>query len=221
MSTQIYVKCIDQTLTLVSTPLIASGGINEDVVNFAFCQKWDGFSKTAIFYRTPENVYYSLLDSDNVCVIPQEVLKEDGYVFFGVFGSNANGVTRTSEVIKYKVEKGAITENIKPSDPTPSIYETLLAKYQSMVEIAQETLERERAFEQNFFKISDIEPADTPCLWFDTSGRNANSELLELSSNTDDSDINMSVGEKDYAVTNASLNDNTKTYNVDTKGDNE
>ena len=160
MSTQINVKCIDQTLALVSTPLIASGGINEDVVNFTFCQKWDGFSKTAVFYRKPEDVYYSLIDSDNACIIPQEVLKEDGYLFFGVFGSNANGVIRTSEVLKYKIEKGAITENIKPSDPTPSIYEQLLTKYQEILELCEDTATAESEFEtlitnkQNAFETS-------------------------------------------------------------------
>ena len=132
MSTQIKVKCIDQTLTLVSTPLIASGGINEDVIEFSFCEKWDGFSKTAVFYRNPQNAYYSLISETGACIIPQEVLDTEGTLFFGIFGNNDNGVTRTSEVIKYAIKEGAITNNLKPSDPTPSIYEQLLSKYQEL-----------------------------------------------------------------------------------------
>lgn len=225
MSTQINVKCIDQTLTLVSTPLIASGGINEDVVNFAFCQKWDGFSKTAVFYRTPENVYYSLLDSDNVCVIPQEVLKEDGYLFFGVFGSNANGVTRTSEVLRYKIEKGAITENIKPSDPTPSIYEQLLAKYQEILDLCEETATAEREFEtlitnkHNAFEAS-INKKQTD---FETSINNQFNDYKEETNASINEKLSVvyrfkgSVQSVDDLPTNASIGD---VYNVLRSGNN-
>lgn len=218
MSTQIKVKCIDQTLTLVSTPLIASGGINEDIVEFTFCEKWNGFSKTAVFYRSPQNVYYSLVDGDGTCIIPQEVLGEDGTLYFGVFGSNSGGVTRTSEVIKYLVKKGAITKDLKPSDPTPSIYEQLLSKYMIILEKSEDTLEIVQNFEDNFFQIGDVEPTYKPCLWFNTKGVKQPIELLELSSNTDDSDVNASINGTDYAVKNASLNNFDDYYNVDTKG---
>lgn len=37
MSTVINVQCVDQTLTVTNSPLIASGEINEDVMIFEFC----------------------------------------------------------------------------------------------------------------------------------------------------------------------------------------
>ena len=36
MSTIIKIKCIDQTLTYEGTPTVASGGVNEDYVEFEF-----------------------------------------------------------------------------------------------------------------------------------------------------------------------------------------
>lgn len=218
MDTVIQVKCIDQTLIITNSPVIASGGLNENKLECDFCEKWDGFSKTAVFYQDKKNVYYSLLDGENTCFIPQEVLQESGTLYFGIFGNNDSGVTRTSEILRYKIVEGAITKDLKPSDPTPSIYEQLLAKYQHLIEVSEETLEREKQFEQNFFQVGNVEPTEKPCLWFNTSGREQSEELLELSSNTDDSDVNASINGSEYAVKNASLNSYSNEYNVETEG---
>lgn len=152
MVTRIKVNCVDQDLKVAEAPLIATGGLGETIVEFTFCELWNGYSKTAIFYRNKNNVYYALLNEDNTCIIPQEVLLDDGVMYFGVFGDNAEGVTRTSKIIKYLVEKGAITSDLKPSEPTPSVYEQLLSKYQSVLETAQETYEAEQTFEENITK---------------------------------------------------------------------
>lgn len=156
MSTQINVKCVDQTLTLKSTPLIASGDKNEDTITFAFCSQWDKFTdKTAVFYRNKNNVYYSMLDGNNTCVIPCEVLKDEGLMYFGVFASNSEG-TKTSEVLALKVVQGAITEDLKPSDPTPDIYEQILAKLQEIRE-AEATFETNITNQQNTFETKITE----------------------------------------------------------------
>lgn len=124
--TLIRVSCIDQRLVVVSPPVIASGGRNEDMVEFEFCPLWAGFSKTAVFYRDAADPYHAVV-TDDKCIIPWEVLQTDGFVYFGVFGVKGD-ITRTSEVIRYRVTAGAITEGTKPSDPTPDIYEQLLGK---------------------------------------------------------------------------------------------
>lgn len=126
--TIIKVKCTDQTLEITEAPVVASGGFNEDKILFEFCPLWDGFTKTATFYVTKEDVYTSEVDFENTCVVPHEVLENPGNIFFGVFGVKGDGTTRTSEVIKYKIVQGAITADTKPSDPTPDIYEQILAR---------------------------------------------------------------------------------------------
>lgn len=125
----IVVKCTDQVLTFENTPIITSGGRGEDFVKFSFCTQWDGFVKTAVFWRTEHEPYHVLLDEDNTCAIPYEVLTKDGRFYFGVFGVNTSYERRTSEVLTYLVAKGAITEGTQPSDPTPEIYDKLLAEY--------------------------------------------------------------------------------------------
>ena len=129
MSTIVKVRCTDQVLTFENTPVIASGGLEEDFVSFSFCGKWDGLGKTAVFWRSESDPYHVLLDEDDCCQIPPEVLMQDGVIYFGVFGVNAEGKQRTSEVLRYNIAKGTITEDTQPSDPTPNIYTQLMSYY--------------------------------------------------------------------------------------------
>ena len=128
MNTTIMVRCTDQVLTFTNTPIIASGGIEEDYVRFEFCGMWDGYTKTAVFWKTEALPYHAVLDQENTCKIPQEVLSKEGVIYFGVFGVNTSGQQRTSEILTYNICKGVITEGTVPSEPTQDIYMQLLAK---------------------------------------------------------------------------------------------
>lgn len=111
-------------------PVVASGGVNEDLIEFDFCPLWDGFEKVATFYRSPEEVYHSQV-VDNICVVPHEVLRDEGYMYFGVIGVNEEA-TRTSEVIRYTITEGAVTEGTIPAEPTPDIYAQYIARIQTL-----------------------------------------------------------------------------------------
>lgn len=124
MST-IKVQCTDQVLRITESPVIASGGVNEDYVQFTFCPLWDGYTKTAVFYMDEKFVYHSSVDDEDKCVIPKEAMNEKGKMYFGVFGVNGD-IVRTSEVLPYIIKKGAITQESTP-DPTPDIYAQILA----------------------------------------------------------------------------------------------
>lgn len=123
--TIIRVMVIDQKIQIVDAPLLASGGENEAVVVFDFCEKWDGFAKTATFYQDESKPYSVILDNEDTCVVPWEVYYEAGTFYFGVFG-NKGEIRRTSNVVKYKVKRGAATDTI-PSAPTPEVYEQIMA----------------------------------------------------------------------------------------------
>lgn len=144
MKTIINVECMDQELVITNSPVIASGGVHENFIAFNFCSKWDGFGKTAVFYRNEKERFYSVLGPDDVCEIPHEVTDYEGNMYFGVYGE-AGEVTRTSKILKYKISKGAMTTLLKPSEePTPDIYQQLLSAYgQTNEAIARETAERE------------------------------------------------------------------------------
>lgn len=127
MRNLIPVKCINQTLYFEQLqPKITSGDINEDVIVFDFCHMWDGFRKTAVFYRDPSAVYHVLVEDDNTCLVPPEVLADPGDVHFGVFGVKDDR-TRTAEEILLTIKQGAITTATRVSDPTPDIYAQILS----------------------------------------------------------------------------------------------
>ncbi len=128
MST-IKVNCTDQVLAFENTPVVTSGGIKENFMQFSFCSQWHGFARTAVFWRTEKEAYSQVLDASDSCEVPPEVTADEGVIYFGVFGVNPDNVQRTSNVLSYHIEKGAITTDLKPSDPTPDIYNQLLAMY--------------------------------------------------------------------------------------------
>lgn len=128
MST-IKIKCNDQVMTFENTPVISSGGLEENSIEFSFCAQWDGFARTAVFWRSENEAYHVVLDENDSGPVPSEVTAEPGVFYFGVFGVNADQHRRTTEVLNYRVTKGTITENTKPPEATPEIYDQLLAKY--------------------------------------------------------------------------------------------
>ena len=139
MST-IEVKCIDQTLTVMNAPLIASGDIQTDYVHFEFCDKWTDFAKFGVFYRDKDHVYRVLIDEfTKLCIIPKEVLQDEGIVYFGVFGIKTDEETgellerKTSEILKYRIKQGILTEGDTPNIPTPDIYEQILTNYAELI----------------------------------------------------------------------------------------
>lgn len=130
------VNVVDQAITFVTKPKLASGGVNENVIDFHFDSLWEGFSKTAVFYRNKDNVYHVPV-SEGSATIPHEVTDESGEFFFGVFGSNS-GITRTTEVLPLEVVEGAITiATVKPTDPTPDVYSQILQIANDAKNIAQ------------------------------------------------------------------------------------
>lgn len=127
MKTVIKVTCVDQTLQLTATPVIACGGSEDVRVEFSFCPLWQGYPRTAMFWRTHKEVHTRQLDAADSCLIPAEVLQTDGALYFAVFGVNAEGVRRTSEALAYPIGVGAITEGTKPPEPAPDLYTQVLA----------------------------------------------------------------------------------------------
>ena len=106
--TIISVQCTDQALTPIDTPVIAAGGVNENKIAFEFCSKWDGFTKKAVFRYNKTITAEADIDEDDTCIIPPEVTAQPGYMFFGAYGENEEGIRRTTTVVKYKIEKGAV-----------------------------------------------------------------------------------------------------------------
>ena len=134
MST-IMASCTDQTLRLTNTPVIASGGVNEDYITFEFCDLWNGFAKTAVFYKD-RDVSYQVLDLQDTCVVPAAALSEKGALYISVFGFNAEGVVRTSEVLRYEVKEGAV---VSAPEPEATVYEQIMVQYAEAMALLKDT----------------------------------------------------------------------------------
>lgn len=140
MNTIINVECVDQELIITNSPTLASGGICENIVSFKFCNKWDGFSKTAVFYQNEKNVYYALINDQNECEVPHEVTMNEGTLHLGVFGVNGDA-RRTSKVDKIRIHKGAWNKDMHPSDPTPDIYTQLQSEMNDLNNLLKSLLD--------------------------------------------------------------------------------
>ena len=136
--TYIRVQVQDQKLVLLSGPVVATGGVSSTAVEFDLSPEWEGMVINAVFQREDDKtVYHSATDEYRRAVVPQEVLKEDGYMLFGIYGVQGD-VVRTSEVMRYRVKKGAITEEGAPTSPTPELWEQLLAEIEAVTPVVQQ-----------------------------------------------------------------------------------
>lgn len=125
---QIEISCIGSDAIFTNTPNIFSGG-NVDSVKFKFDSDWSGFTtKTAVFYTNPKETSLQILDSNNVATIPPEMLANKGKLSIGVIGTNANNNNvKTSKILTYIVGKGAVTDDMETTTPTPDIWLQLLS----------------------------------------------------------------------------------------------
>ena len=147
----ININCNDQALTITNMPLITSGDIGIDSVAFNFCPLWKGWTKTAVFWRNTDNVYYQVLDSNDSCIIPKEVLADSGILYLSVFGVDENENVRTAEILRYNIKAGAITENLQAPDSTSEIWAQLLAAYaKCQNDVADKANKVENATSGNF-----------------------------------------------------------------------
>ena len=123
-----------QRIDITQRPVVASGDRNCVLVHADFDAEWSGYIKTAIFYQDDRHVYHSLIDDNNECVIPWEVLSEEGTMYLGILGVREDA-RKTTEVVRYIVKKGAWSPDFAVSDPTPSIYESILEDIRKVREL--------------------------------------------------------------------------------------
>lgn len=82
---------------------------------------------TAIFKADNDNNAYSiLLDKDNTCIIPWEVLRDAGTVNVSAFC----GDRHTANIAQFTVVQSGYTEGEMPSEPTPTVYEQILKEFE-------------------------------------------------------------------------------------------
>ena len=128
---QIKVSLYDQTAVFTETPDIFSGDIDVDTVKFTFDSSWNVYNKkTAIFYNDPKKSYPLILDDTNTAVIPSAVIDRGTKLYFGVIGTNSNGNVKTSSILSYKIERGAISADVEIPPSSAEIWLQILLNYE-------------------------------------------------------------------------------------------
>lgn len=118
-----------QLLTIKNQELIASGDSNFDSCTFIFDELWDGFTKTAVFYQDKSNAQYTVLESDDTCMIPTAAMARAGRMYIGVFGIKDTAVV-TSTLATVDIMEGAISGDTVSTEPTDDVFLAIIAQYQ-------------------------------------------------------------------------------------------
>lgn len=130
--TVIKLKAVDQRLAVVQQPLLASGDVGSVRVEYELDSYWDGYAPSGTFYASkhPEDIYEAPL-TDGACVVPWEVLQEDGILYIGLRGVDEAGLVKTAAPVRYRVDKGSPSGNDTAKEPTPDVYQQLMGLFAS------------------------------------------------------------------------------------------
>ena len=112
-------------IRIVKRTLVTSQSVN--YVQAHFDVRSDDWTApiTAIF-SARNNAYSVLLDENNTCIIPWEVLTSAGTVNVSAFC----GDRHTSNIAQFTVVQSGYTESEMPSEPTPTVYEQILKNFE-------------------------------------------------------------------------------------------
>lgn len=133
----IVINCDGNNLTVVEKERLTSGSKKIYTVKFKFSKAWEGLGKTASFKTRNKAPIVKVLDVDDKCEIPAEILAEPApALYVGVRGLGESGEIRTSIYAKIdQIEQGS-EDGENREDPTPTLEEQLLAVVGRTLEIA-------------------------------------------------------------------------------------
>ena len=106
---------------------LASGADGTARARFSFDGTWDGFVKTAVFFREADRPFRVLLEGDGA-LLPAALLAEPGRLYAGVFGTKGEK-TATSALAVLEVVRGA-ADGALPPEPEASVYAQLAGAVQ-------------------------------------------------------------------------------------------
>jgi hypothetical protein len=122
----------DNKLIKVRDTLMIEDTINGIKCNFEFRSDWSNLKPTVVFARghiypatqNPQTIP-ALLDDNNECIVPPEIVSEKGEFSIGLFGEN--DTTRiVTNWLYYKTKLGCYDAGIAPNPPTPDVYDQIL-----------------------------------------------------------------------------------------------
>ena len=127
--TIIYAATEDQHLIATVLPKLAQNNVNTVRLHVVFDKSWDPYPAKSAVFTTSKSVrpYPVTMSSAGDCLVPPEVLAEEGKLYIVVRGENsATGTTKASTRLTVKVLGGHPALII--SDPAPGVYQRLLTE---------------------------------------------------------------------------------------------
>lgn len=113
------------SIQITSPKLVTSQSKNYVKAHFDLLSD-DWTAPITVIFRASNNAYSVLLDGENSCMIPWEVLETAGTVNVSAFC----GDRHTANIAQFTVVQSGYTEGQTPSDPTPTVYEQILKKFE-------------------------------------------------------------------------------------------
>lgn len=133
-SAKIILAVTHAKLSKVRDALAVEGTINALQVGFQFrTPDWDNTTKTVVFVRgratpstTNADTTYRILDENNECDVPPEMLAQNGMFSVGIFGVRDN-YRIVSNWMCYRITDGCYADGSTPIDPSLTIYEQIIS----------------------------------------------------------------------------------------------
>lgn len=123
-------KIDKQKIKRMDATYVVADSYNYLEASFIFSSEWNELSKTAVF-RNGSDTYSQLLSND-ICIVPHEVLKE-GMLSVSVFGSKGDIVELiTADRVEILVHESGYEEGQTPLPPTPDVYADILEKLEGL-----------------------------------------------------------------------------------------
>ena len=127
------IKVNPHTIELIKDNIVNEGEYNINTCYFEFSEEYNGLSKKAVF-TNGENTYSQIISNDE-CIIPYEVLENEGAIIIGVYGYEISGETLIKRYsptpVQFYVEKGSYTIAEESEQPSPTIIEQLEAQIET------------------------------------------------------------------------------------------
>lgn len=144
--TTIKLRADDQCLSIVQSPVLASGGKNSTALHVDFDAAWDGYGKTAVFFTEDDKTAFAVVLVNGDCTIPHEVLDTASLLYIGIRGENAGAAAvKPTTLVKFKIEDGAPAGEGTTVEPSADVYQQLLTAYETATAAFAEESAKNRA----------------------------------------------------------------------------
>lgn len=153
IASMIYAATEGSELIATALPKISQNSSNVLQMQVVFDEGWNAYTKSAIFYTSKNPRPYEVIMLYGICTVPYEVLTEEAKLYITIKGVSTTGQIKTTTPLVVKVLDGTPLTIV--SDPTPSVYNQLLARY---TELLNDVAVNDERLSQVLENAGDIDP---------------------------------------------------------------